>query len=604
MSDKSLNSSNNNKTKKSKNSQSTKIYYNQLINKIDLNNIISNSSISINDTKSNYNDKDEDNLQNNTSFSNKSFENNYKTHHNLDNIISILYKELISLIKVSNKYILFNDQNKYEKNINILNDKNTTKESIINIFKKTFIKIIDFITKELKENIEEYKSYILLLEQNNRYFIQQNFLKQTKIDILENEIDSYMEMEEEFDEMKEKFKYENGKFLHNEKKENEILILRAENSNLKKIIDKNEKTIEEKDIIIESIKNKSSSLINTNKNTMKNSFDLNENENSSLIVMHKKRMYSKQKLSHNNSNINNFKKVNSPINNCINNNLDNFKTNINNNYNSNKSLHIKKISYGENLSSKINTKDLINKKLKNKVLNMKKIRRINNSGLDNYNKSSIHITNSIMSSSSNNSNSKRMRKNINSFYKNSKNNINIGVNKIHKKLSSGLTNSNINNDTRYPNNIIKSNNNKIIVNSILDNNDKKKINKNNNKSFLLKTSDKKFYMAKKKKKTKATLKTKKDELILERNSYSLIKSPTTFNSNNIENSIGMKNNIIINNIIQNSSAIPVSVQREQSKSKEKINVSEFEQNQNLSHRFINNKSAFLSVNIKMNKNKK
>ena len=603
MSDKSLNSSNNNKTKKSKNSQSTKIYYNQLINKIDLNNIISNSSISINDTKSNYNDKDEDNLQNNTSFSNKSFENNYKTHHNLDNIISILYKELISLINVSNKYTLFNDENKNEKNIKILKDKNTTKESIINIFKKTFIKIIDFITKELKENIEEYKSYILLLEQNNRYFIQQNFLKQTKIDILENEIDSYMEMEEEFDEMKEKFKYENGKFLHNEKKENEILILRAENSNLKKIIDKNEKTIEEKDIIIESIKNKSSSLINTNKNTMKNSFDLNENENSSLIVMHKKRMYSKQKLSHNNSNINNFKKVNSPINNCINNNLDNFKTNINNNYNSNKSLHIKKISYGENLSSKINTKDLINKKLKNKVLNMKKIRRINNSGLDNYNKSSIHITNSIMSSSSNNSNSKRMRKNINSFYKNSKNNINIGVNKIHKKLSSGLTNSNINNDTRYPNNIIKSNNNKIIVNSILDNNDKKKINKIN-KSFLLKTSDKKFYMAKKKKKTKATLKTKKDELILERNSYSLIKSPTTFNSNNIENSIGMKNNIIINNIIQNSSAIPVSVQREQSKSKEKINVSEFEQNQNLSHRFINNKSAFLSVNIKMNKNKK
>ena len=603
MSDKSLNSSNNNKTKKSKKSQSTKIYYNQLINKIDLNNIISNSSLSINDTKSNYNDKDENNLQNNTSFSNKSFENNYKTHHNLDNIISILYKELISLIKVSNKYILFNDQNKYEKNINILNDKNTTKESIINIFKKTFIKIIDFITKELKENIDEYKSYILLLEQNNRYFIQQNFLKQTKIDILENEIDSYMEMEEEFDEMKEKFKYENGKFLHNEKKENEILILRAENSNLKKIIDKNEKTIEEKDIIIESIKNKSSSLINTNKNTMKNSFDLNENENSSLIVMHKKRMYSKQKLSHNNSNINNFKKLNSPINNCINNNLDNFKTNINNNYNSNKSLHIKKISYGENLSSKINTKDLINKKLKNKVLNMKKIRRINNSGLDNYNKSSMHITNSIMSSSSNNSNSKRMRKNINSFYKNTKNNINIGVNKIHKKLSSGLTNSNINNDNRYPNNIIKNNNNKIIVNSILDN-DKKKINKNNNKSFLLKTSDKKFYMAKKKKKTKATLKTKKDELILERNSYSLIKSPTTFNSNNIENSIGMKNNIIINNIIQNSSAIPVSVQREQSKSKEKINVSEFEQNQNLSHRFINNKSAFLSVNIKKNKNKK
>ena len=37
-------------------------------------------------------------------------------------------------------------------------------------------------------------------------------------------------MEEEFDEMKEKLKYENGKFLHNEKKENEIFINRRTSS--------------------------------------------------------------------------------------------------------------------------------------------------------------------------------------------------------------------------------------------------------------------------------------------------------------------------------------------------------------------------------------
>ena len=407
MSEKSLDTSNNNKNKISKNIQSSKIYYNQIINKFDLNNIISNSSISINDSKLNYNDKEENNLHN-ISFLNKSFEIQYKAYTDNYNIISKIYQELLSLITESNKYSLFNDENEKNKNIKILNDKNSSKESIINIFKKTFIKIIDSKTKELKESIKQYKSYILLLEQTNRFFIQQNFLKQTKIDILENEIDSYMEMEEEFDEMKEKFKYENGKFLHNEKKENEILILRAENSNLKKIIDKNEKTIEEKELIIESIKNKSLSMINTNKNTMKNSFD--ENENSSLIINHKNRLVPKQKLSHNNSNINNLQKINSPINNEISNNLDNFKTNINNNYNSNKSFHIKKISYGENLGSKLNTKDLINKKLKNKVLNMKKIRRINNSGLDMYNKSSVHITNSIMSSNSNNSNSKRIKK--------------------------------------------------------------------------------------------------------------------------------------------------------------------------------------------------
>ena len=251
MSEKSLDTSNNNKNKISKNIQSSKIYYNQIINKFDLNNIISNSPISINDSKLNYNDKEENNLHNNISVLNKSFEIQYKAYTDNYNIISKIYQELLSLITESKKYSLFNDENEKNKNIKILNDKNSSKESIINIFKKTFIKIIDSNTKELTESIKQYKSYILLLEQTNRFFIQQNFLKQTKIDILENEIDSYMEMEEEFDEMKEKFKYENGKFLHNEKKENEILILRAENSNLKKIIDKNEKTIEEKELIIE-----------------------------------------------------------------------------------------------------------------------------------------------------------------------------------------------------------------------------------------------------------------------------------------------------------------------------------------------------------------
>ena len=48
-------------------------------------------------------------------------------------------------------------------------------------------------------------------------------------------------MQEEFEELKEKVRYEGGKFLNNEKKENEILILRQENTLLKKDITKFEK---------------------------------------------------------------------------------------------------------------------------------------------------------------------------------------------------------------------------------------------------------------------------------------------------------------------------------------------------------------------------
>ena len=556
-----------------------------------LNNIISNTSTSKNNI-SNKNYTDNNQQKNTLSSINSSDLKNQETNSN--SFLLLLYKELISLIEETNIYNNY-FQNEYNKIKNILNTKNNNSiyESIINIFKKSFIKIITEKTKEIADSLNQCKSTILLLEKNNRYFIQQNFLKQTKIDILENEIDSYMEMEEEFDEMKEKLKYENGKFLHNEKKENEILILRAENSNLKKVIDKNEKTIEEKEHIIETIKKKSASMLNTNNNTIKNSFELNEVENnhpSSLIFIQNNQ---KSKFNYNNTNITNFKSYNI---------IQKMKSPINSNYiTNNNSQSSKKINFPENnnncsknkknnLTSRASAKELINKKIKNKVLNMKKIRRINDSCLDNYNKSSAHITNSIMSNNSNNSSNKRLKKNINSFFKTNKNNIINGINKIHKKLSSGLTNSNINN-------IIKNNTNKIIVNSILDNNNNNNLSNNNN-SFFFKTSRKKFGISKKN--SKKCLKKSKEDYLLIRNNNSLIKSPTTFNNNDFENNVGMKNNIIINNIIQNSNSVPISAAT--SKSKEKVNAYENELNQNNKNDMINSK--YSNMYIKKDKNNK
>ena len=563
-----------------------------------LNNIISNASISNNDT--------ENNLHNNTLNNSIDFKN---IHKNSDSFILLLYKELITVLDSSK---INNFESEYNKIKNVLKEDNSNSvESIINIFIKSFQKIITEKIKELLDNINELNLYILLLQQSNRYHIKQNFLKQTKIDILENEIDSYIEMEEEYEEMKEKYRYENGKFLNNERKENEILILRAENSNLKKKIDENEKSIEKKDQIIESFKKKSSSMINTNNNTIKNSFDFNEKDNpSSIILIQKNKKLSKKKIHQNNSNMTNFKSLhivqkikshnsknkennNKSINNLQNSNLKKMNiVEINNNISINNCLNNKKISLGRG-----STKDLLSKRIKNKVLNVKKIRRINESCLENYNKSYGRITNSIMSNNSYNNNNKRLKKKITSFYKKNKNNEFPGIMRIHKKISPGKTNTNIKN-------LIKNNTHKIIVNSILEQNNNN-YNLNNN-SFLFKTSRKTFGVIKKSSKT--NVKHSKEDYLLIRNNNSLIKSPTTFNSNDIENSLGMKNNIIINNIIQNSTSLPISGTTSRSKEKKSPENDQIPniKNNNYSSIYVSKKEKgkslnHLSVNVKRKK---
>ena len=86
---------------------------------------------------------------------------------------------------------------------------------------------------------------------------------------MENKLEEYMEMEDEFEEMKTKLKYEDGRFLNNDRKDNEILIIRGENSILKNEINKLEekvKLLEEEKIAkekkIEDINNELEKLKN------------------------------------------------------------------------------------------------------------------------------------------------------------------------------------------------------------------------------------------------------------------------------------------------------------------------------------------------------
>ena len=96
--------------------------------------------------------------------------------------------------------------------------------------------------KEKKfQNFFEYENIIRNLESKQRILTKNYFQQKLQIDAMENKIEEYMEMEDEFEEMKTKLKYEDGRFLNNDRKDHEIIIIRNENSKLKNTVDELEK---------------------------------------------------------------------------------------------------------------------------------------------------------------------------------------------------------------------------------------------------------------------------------------------------------------------------------------------------------------------------
>ena len=57
------------------------------------------------------------------------------------------------------------------------------------------------------------------MENKERYLTKLIFQNKLQKDAMENKISDYMEMEEEFEEMKAKLKYEDGRFLNNARKD-------------------------------------------------------------------------------------------------------------------------------------------------------------------------------------------------------------------------------------------------------------------------------------------------------------------------------------------------------------------------------------------------
>ena len=298
--------------------------------------------------------------------------------------------------------------------------------------------------EDLKENkilgnninfskINQYENNLNKLEYKERKLIKLYFQNKLQKEAMENKIGEYMEIEDEYEEMKIKLKYEDGKFLENDRKENEIIILRQENTNLKKVIKGNE----------EKTKNLEKNILNK------------ENE---ILSLKDSLEQLKIKLEEKQKELNLFSNINININN--NNTLNNNTSNTNKKY----SFHYSNNHSANNLLSN-GTKDEINsssirkeyspgkkifyfQKLKNKILKNKNNEFLSNTRNDIIERTKLNFIskyftnqnrNNTNNSSLNNSNIKftrlppsNIKNNLNIY--NNKNSIPIlGKNNIQQK---------------------------------------------------------------------------------------------------------------------------------------------------------------------------
>ena len=199
-------------------------------------------------------------LDNSNDYKNISPKNKYqKKEHKWKELLYNLFYEIKSEILNSKIEI---EEDEYQENINsttipqlvnyihdsiqiLLKKKiEDSKEEQKELDKKFYLEsnIITDI-KVSEDTIAKYENIIKHLESKQRNLTKINFQQKLQIDAMENKIEEYMEMEDEFEEMKTKLKYEDGRFLNNDRKDNEIIIIRGENSILKNEINKLEEHI-------------------------------------------------------------------------------------------------------------------------------------------------------------------------------------------------------------------------------------------------------------------------------------------------------------------------------------------------------------------------
>ena len=162
-------------------------------------------------------------------------ENNDFTINEITNLNKDLMKKLNEDLKKISKLINLSDKNSNEK-LSLIN----------NIFKNIKNYYINFINEQNLLAQKKYEPIIIKTENQLRNHIRNEYMLNFQKEILENKVKGLLIKEEHYEKLKQitSAHFENGEFVFNNRKDSEILILKAENSNLKKVVIKYEKEIE------------------------------------------------------------------------------------------------------------------------------------------------------------------------------------------------------------------------------------------------------------------------------------------------------------------------------------------------------------------------
>ena len=172
-------------------------------------------------------------------------ENNYEDS---DNIIMISENQInyINLRRVHHDYLESINNNIillkeiFENNLQKITDKYI--HYAINLYFKEISAWLDLLKEEKNLFLSQYELNLRKDEQKIRALYSDIFNLKIKNTFLENNLENLIKKENEYKLIKEKtgLLIENGNIISNDRKDNEIFILRRENSNLKNVINSHE----------------------------------------------------------------------------------------------------------------------------------------------------------------------------------------------------------------------------------------------------------------------------------------------------------------------------------------------------------------------------
>jgi hypothetical protein len=186
------------------------------------------------------------------------------------------------------------------------------------------LKISEIISQNINSNSYlQLENYTKKLENDIKSFYHKFFEYKIQINALEDKVNMYKIIQIEYEELKEKVKFHRGKFLDNERKDNEILILRQENNILKKEITKLDKINTLNENLKKNYMNKINNLQNEieqltkrlelkyNSNNSISNYNSSSASNINININNNENILSKLIYKHDSENINNIMPNNS-----------------------------------------------------------------------------------------------------------------------------------------------------------------------------------------------------------------------------------------------------------------------------------------------------